>query len=131
MTTASPLDRRLASARTDVGYNNDCTPGYKRVSEKKYRRVSRRYSRDTCLQELIEMEEAERLDREEEAKAKLDADRYRALHAVEQLHKDLAAARDRFNATIQEHNLDAWLEVDMFEDYHSVITVEEYLEKQD
>lgn len=131
MTTASPLDRRLARARTCVGYDRDFTGGFKIAAERKYRRISRRYSRDTCLQELIEMEEAERLDREEEAKAKLDADRYRALHTVEQLHKDLAAARDRFNKTIEEHNLDAWLEVDMFEDYHSVITIDEYLERHE
>ena len=130
MTTSTP-DRRLANARTAVGYNTDWTPGYKRASEKKYRRVSRRYGRDVCLQSLIEMEEAERLEREEEKMAKLEAARYRALHAVETLHKELAEARDRFNATIREHDLDAWLEVDMFEDYHSVITLDEYLEKQD
>ena len=127
----TPIDSRLSSARTEVGYNRDVPGSWKRHSEKQYRRQSRRYARDLCHGQLAEMYEDERRDRELEEEARLEAQRYRALHAVETLHEELSAARSRFYKTIEDHSLDDWIDYDIFGDYHSVRTVEEVREKRD
>jgi hypothetical protein len=65
---------------------------------------------------------------QEAEQAQLEADRYRALHALEVFQQDLRDARAKFFQYLDEHNLTDWVARDAEQDYHMIRTVDEYRE---